>query len=62
MNYLKDTGVELEKMLSALDENEKERVIRFVQSKIYESYKNGKKAGDYPPKKPYGKYSKRGGK
>lgn len=41
MNYLKDLGEALKAMLVGLEENKQKEIIRFVQSKIYSSYKNG---------------------
>ena len=51
MNYLKDLGGELKAMLAGLEENKQKEIIRYVQDKVLESYRNCIEAGKKPKRK-----------
>ena len=55
MNYLKDLGGELKGMMVGLEENKQKEIIRYVQDKVLESYRDGIEAGKKPKRNMTGK-------
>ena len=49
MGYINEFGERLAPMLSALAEEDRRAIIRFVKDEILKSYKNGLRDGANPP-------------